>query len=185
MASDPSQAHDSPLPARDASLEIERKFLLDQLPSIPQRAVVYLIEQGYLPDPEEARGSTDAIEGRLRRTVGPDGSIAYTHTVKRGEGLVRRENHETITLETFNRHWPRTAGRRLRKRRYAVPDGDLLWEIDEFDALDLVLAEAELPSPSAAVTIPDWLASHVVRDVTEDPAYRNYALAKRIGEKAS
>ena len=34
-------------------------------------------------------------------------------------------------------------------------------------------------APPPADPIPDWLAPHVDREVTDDPAYRNYALATR------
>ena len=54
--------------------------------------------------------------------------------------------------------WPLTLGRRLRKRRHAVPEGGLTWEIDQFLDRDLVLAEVELPSAETPVTVPKWLA---------------------------
>ena len=53
----------------------------------------------------------------------------------------------------------------------------MTWEIDEFPDRNLVMAEVELPSPSTEVTAPDWLRPHVVREVTDDPAYTNYRLA--------
>jgi CYTH domain-containing protein len=65
----------------------------------------------------------------------------------------------------------------LRKRRYRVPQGDLVWEIDQFLDRDLVLAEVELPGPRSEVSIPEWLRPHILREVTEDPAYTNAHLA--------
>jgi adenylate cyclase len=98
--------------------------------------------------------------------------------VKLGSGLRRSEFEEEITPELFARLWPLTAGCRIRKRRYAVPFGDLLWEIDEFEEPDLVLAEIELPSETAEVTLPDWLSPYVEREVTGDPDYYNRNLAR-------
>lgn len=172
--------------ASQAQLEIERAYLLAQLPAIPKDAVVHRIEQGYLPPDEHtadlnATGS-ELTEGRLRRTIHADGSVDCSHTIKHGEGLVRRELQRAITLKQFEQGWPRTAGRRLRKTRYLITAAPLVWEIDEFDELDLVLAEVELPSPDAKVTIPHWLAAHIVREVTEEPAYRNYNLAIRAAK---
>jgi CYTH domain-containing protein len=55
----------------------------------------------------------------------------------------------------------------------------LAWEIDVFEDRPLVLAEVELPSADAEAPPPAWLARHVVREVTDDPAYANSALARR------
>jgi CYTH domain-containing protein len=97
-------------------------------------------------------------------------------------GLVRSEVERVISEEEFARHWPRTAGRRLTKTRYRLSVGALVWEIDTFDEPNLVLAEVELPSPDAAAPLPEWLAPRVLREVTDDPAYRNYEIAVRMGK---
>ncbi len=160
--------------------EIERVFLLDRLPDIPNGAEAVRVEQGYLPGNDSAGG--EVTEGRVRRTVDASGTVCCTHTIKRGTGLVRSEVERVISEEEFNRHWPCTAGRRLNKTRYRVPVGELVWEIDTFDQLNLVLAEVELPSPDAAAPLPEWLSPHVVREVTDEPAYRNYEIAMRMGK---
>jgi CYTH domain-containing protein len=74
--------------------------------------------------------------------------------------------------------WPLTEGRRLRKRRYAIVDGPLTWQIDEFLDRPLVLAEVELPSESVIVEPPTWLAPVVVREVTNEPDFTNASLAR-------
>ncbi len=160
-------------------IEIERTYLLSALPSIPHGSSVWRLEQGYLPDSPAAASGGGIAEGRVRRSVGPDGSVVCTHTIKSGAGLVRQETEQTITEQEFERVWPRTAGRRLRKNRYLVRDGSLTWEIDEYDDLDLVLADVELPSADTSITIPPWLAPCIVREVTEEPEYRNYELATK------
>ncbi len=169
--SDPSQ------PGSPA-LEIERTYLLERLPDFPPDVLVYRLEQGYLPDPSNA-DQDNPVEGRLRRTVKADGSVIYTHTIKRGMGFIRQETERTISQQEFDHLWPRTAGRRLSKTRYFVTVGEHLWAIDDFDDLDVVMAEVELPSPQTAVTLPDWLTACLVRDVTEEPEYRSYSLAVR------
>ena len=148
-------------PADLPRLEIERKYLLDGLPSMPPGAQAHRME---------------------RRAVGPDGAVTCTHTVKTGVGLVRNETEREISPEEFESLWPRTAGRRLTKTRYRINDGDLVWEIDDYDRIDLVLAEIELPTPETKVTIPPWLAPHVVREVTDEPDYQNYELALRLSK---
>lgn len=158
-----------------APLEIERVWVLRGAPIVPAGACVWRIEQGYLPE----HGIDDAAfaEGRLRRITHPDGRVECLHTVKRGAGLVRQETERTVTGDEFEAWWPRTEGRRVRKRRHRVPDGALVWEIDEFLDWPLWMAEVELPSATAPCPIPAWLAPVMGREVTEDPRWRNFALA--------
>ncbi len=164
-----------------STLEIERVYLLSRLPDLPADALVYRLEQGYLPDPT-ATDAEGKLEGRLRRTVKHDGSVIYTHTIKRGMGLIRQETEHTISQAEFDKLWPRTEGRRLTKTRYVVTVDEQVWAVDEFDDLNVVMAEAELPTPETNVTLPDWLAAVLVREVTEEPAYRSYSLAVRAGK---
>jgi CHAD domain-containing protein/CYTH domain-containing protein len=152
-----------------AGVEIERKYLLRAVPEHAASAVSVAVEQGWLP------GSK--LQERLRHVSGGDGEH-YVRTVKLGAGLSRLEVEEETSAELFRSLWPLTEGRRVRKRRYYVPEGDRTWEIDEFLDRELVLAEVELPSPQAEVEIPDWLAPVLERDVTGDPDYLNVNLAR-------
>jgi CHAD domain-containing protein/CYTH domain-containing protein len=136
--------------------EVERKFLLTGLPPLEGAEGPVEIVQGYLP-------------GEHR--------VDLVRTVKEGSGLTRLEVEEPVGADVFARFWPLTEGRRLRKRRYRIADGELIWEIDQFLDRDLVLAEVELPGPMTEVAIPEWLRPYVARDVTEDPAYTNAQLA--------
>jgi adenylate cyclase len=156
-------------------LEIERTYLLSGMPPIPPGAEIWMIAQGYL-----VPGAAE-VEGRIRRIVRPDGRTSFFHTIKSGTGLVRTEEEREIAREAFDRLWPSTAGRRLSKTRHRVESGGFTWEIDQFHGIELVLAEVELPDADAEAPIPDWLAPHVVRDVTEEPQYRNYEIAGRSG----
>jgi CYTH domain-containing protein len=171
--------------------EIERVYLLRALPTPLPHGEVWRIDQGYLP-PRSTVNDGDShspgapiaphqLEGRLRRITHSDGSVEHIHTVKSGIGLVREEIERGIDAETFAREWPRTIGRRLEKVRTRISVGDRLWEIDQFTQIPLVLAECELPSIDAPLDIPDWLAPFIVREVTEEPAFRNAELALRAG----
>ena len=171
--------------------EIERVYLLRALPTPLPRGEVWRIDQGYLPLQSQvidgnSHGSGAPIaphqlEGRLRRITHSDGSVEHIHTIKSGVGLVRQETERSIDAETFAREWPRTVGRRLEKLRTRITIGDRLWEIDQFTHSPVVLAECELPSIDTPLDIPDWLAPFIVREVTEEPAFRNAELALRSG----
>lgn len=152
--------------------EIERKYLLRALPSADRLASATSLEidQGYIPGIR--------INERIRRAKGPDG-VKYYRTMKFGGGLDRLELEDETTEEFFLATWPLTRGARVWKRRYLVPDRDVLWEIDEFlDRSGLWLAEVELEHVDQVVTIPDWLDPVIVREVTFEKGYTNRALAR-------
>jgi len=170
-----------------SALEIERVWILSRMPTIPSGAQCWEIEQGYLPEPSEvARAAANlpadaesemSAGGRLRRIRTQDGRTVWKHTIKRGVGLVREESERSIEEREFDRWWPLTTGRRIEKTRYRVRADGLVWEIDRFRHLPLVMLEVELPSVSTQVSLPDWLTSLVEREVTSDARYRNAALA--------
>ncbi len=149
-------------------LEVERKYLLTKLPDVVGEVSSAEIDQGWLP-------GTRLVE-RVRRVKSDEGE-KYYRTIKAGSGLTRIEVEEEASAEVFEQLWPLTEGRRVRKRRYYVPHGDVTWEIDEFLDRELWLAEVELASPTIAVTIPEWLEATVEREVTGEPEYVNVNLA--------
>jgi CYTH domain-containing protein len=158
-----------------APLEIERVWVLTGVPSIPDRAQLWTIEQGYLPD--HGTDDPEFNEGRLRRIERADGSVTLLHTVKRGAGVVRQEIERDLSPGDFDRLWPRTEGRRVRKIRHRVREGDLTWEVDRFLDWPLWMAEVELPSEHHPVSIPGWLQPVLGKEVSTDPRWRNFALA--------
>ena len=157
-----------------AGVEIERKYLLSALPVIPPHAEVLEVDQGWLPG--------ERLRERVRRQRG-DAGTTYWRTLKFGKGLVRAEIEERTTAEVFEPMWSLTRDCRIRKRRYKVREGELVFEIDEFLDRELFLAEVELASASLEPALPGWLAERVVREVTEDPRYSNFELAQG-GERA-
>jgi CYTH domain-containing protein len=150
--------------------EIERKYLLTALPARVLTAPAVHIDQGYLPG---AR-----INERVRRAK-RDGVVRYYRTIKSGVGIEKLETEEETDERFFATVWPLTLGHRVEKRRYEVPEGELLWEVDEFlDRSGLWLAEVELSAVDQVVVVPGWLAEFVEREVTEDVRYTNHALSK-------
>jgi len=158
-------------------VEIERKFLLHALPDAVREGAGIRIAQGWLPGTR--------LRERLRRSVHPDGHVEWTRTVKVGTGITRVEIEEDAPPMLFESLWPLTAQARIEKVRYAIPDGDLTWEIDVFLDRTLLLAEVELPSEDTALRFPTWLAPCVTREVTGDPTYVNANLASAPRAPAS
>ena len=151
-----------------AGREIERKYLLSAVPPEASTVEALEIEQGWLPG--------ERLVERLRR-LRWNGSEAWFRTVKSGTGLERVELEEATTAEVFDGIWPLTDGRRVRKRRYRVPAGDLTWEIDQFLDRDLVLAEVELAAADTPVVPPEWLQPYLVREVTGEAEFEHRHLA--------
>lgn len=147
-------------------MEIERKFLLGDLPGDRGRLRWRLLKQGYLTHGGDC-------EIRIRNDAG-----ACFLTCKEGSGLVRRETEVRIDRSQFASLWTITAGRRLEKERAAIKVGDHLVEIDRYlGALDpLCVAEVEFPSveASSAFAPPDFFG----REITGDDDYSNASLAQ-------
>jgi adenylate cyclase len=151
--------------AREPHREIERKFLVRQLPVNLSRFEHFEIAQGYLV-------STRGVQVRLRRT-GEKFSLTY----KRNLPGAREEREVELTEEQFTTLWPATEGKRLTKTRYHVPDREHVVEIDVYSGRHegLVVAEVEFPDERAAREYhpPTWLG----RDVTGSARYSNQLLA--------
>ncbi|MFN2316014.1 MAG: CHAD domain-containing protein, partial [Gemmatimonadales bacterium] len=150
-------------------LEIERKYLLRGLPERIRGTAPLEVEQGYLPGA--------LLRERLRRTRHA-GEVTCWRSIKAGRGVTRVEVEEEIPEDLFNQLWPLTEGSRVVKRRYCIPEGGLIWEIDEFLERDLVLAEVELETEDAEVMLPDWIRDQVVREVTGEAEFLNSTLAR-------
>jgi len=148
------------------SMEIERKFLVAELPDLSgtQKAVV---RQGYLTSPD------DSTELRLRQK-----NESYFLTLKGGGSLARVEREAEISAEQFETFWPETKGRRVEKERYTghLPDGHI-FELDVFsgDLAPLRLVEVEFATEAEALSYipPTWFGA----DVTEDKRYKNKTMA--------
>ncbi len=146
--------------------EIERRFLLRQLPSgWIDSARACPMRQGYLVIEAERVLRIRDADGRCRITV------------KSGSGLLRQEQEQDIPRALFDLLWPLTEGRRNEKTRYSREVDGCLFEIDVFegDQAPLIVLEVEFPTLDAARLFrpPDFAG----REVTEDRRYNNAALA--------
>ena len=146
--------------------EIERKFLVKQLPENLKQSRSFVIEQGYLATESAGR------QVRLRK-AGNSTSLTF----KVGRGSHREEREIKLSQKQFAALWPGTTGRRLRKVRYEVPWEDLLIEVDIYRGrhAGLVVAEVEFPNSARCrrFKAPGWFG----REVTREKRYSNVRLA--------
>ena len=146
-------------------MEIERKYLIRQLPANLSTYPVRYIEQGYL--------CTEPVV-RIRRD-----NDSYELTYK-SKGLMTREEHNLpLTREAYEHLLSKIDGRLIRKKRYMIPFTDILTiELDVFeeDLSPLMLAEVEFPDETSANTFvpPAWFGE----DVTFSGEYHNSRLSR-------
>ena len=149
-----------------SSREIERKFLLKQLPERLKQARRCVIAQGYLAAEPGDR------HVRLRKK-GKTASLTF----KVGRGAHREEREIRLSPKQFAALWPATVGRRLYKLRYDMPWKNFLIEIDIYRRKHkgLVVAEVEFPNRTACrkFKAPAWFG----REVTGNKRYSNVRLA--------
>lgn len=151
----------------EAIMEIERKYLIDEIPFDLKDYSCKVIEQGYL--------NTDPVV-RVRRS-----NDKYILTYK-GSGLMVREECNLPLNEEAYRHLVQKAdGIIISKKRYLIPLTDRLTiELDIFegDLAPLKLAEVEFETKEEAESFlpPKWFG----KDVTFSSDYHNSTLS-RVG----
>lgn len=146
-------------------MEIERKYLIEQLPENLSSYACRIIEQGYL-----------CVEPvvRIRRD-----NDKYELTYK-SKGLMAREEYNMpLTKEAYEHLLSKVDGRVIRKKRYMIPLDEILTiELDVFegDLAPLVLAEVEFPTKKMAMDFvpPEWFGE----DVTFSTKYHNSNLSQ-------
>lgn len=148
-------------------VEIERKFLVKGYPWISENwgeGIFY--EQFYL-------GSTPNTV-RIRLST----SNAYITIKGPAQGFSRSEFEFNIPPEEaldMMQSLPRI-GSIVSKRRWRVPVGGKVWDVDCFegDNKGLMIAEIELSSEEETFERPSWIGE----EVTDDKRYGNSSLAK-------
>src|SRR5215469_6372690 len=146
--------------------EIERKFLVKN-DNWRGQAQGKRYRQGYLSTVKERTVRV--------RTAGDKGYITVKGITV---GASRSEYEYEIPLNDANEMLDRLCERPLiEKTRYRIPQGNVVWEIDEFegDNVGLTVAEVELKDEHQTVIYPDWLGT----EVTGDPKYFNANLVAK------
>lgn len=145
--------------------EIERKFLVkgDAWRAMAQGT---MYRQGYL---------NSAPERIVRvRTIGNQGFL----TIKgRVIGLTRTEYEYEIPFDECNAILDTLVEKPIiEKKRYKIPQGQFIWEVDEFfgENKGLIVAEIELKREDEYFDKPDWIGA----EVSGDSRYFNSNLIK-------
>lgn len=145
--------------------EIERKFLVKNLPGNLDSFPHHEIKQGYI--------STNPTI-RIRQW-----DDKYILTVK-SAGLMKKQEYELdLSMEQFDNLWKKVEGNTIEKTRYIIPLNDnLSAELDIYKGFlsGFINVEVEFSSTSEAIMFdsPDWFG----QEVTQNPRYSNSSLSK-------
>ena len=145
--------------------EIERKFLIKELPANLNEYPFHVLTQGYL--------NTDPVV-RVRKE-----DDTYYLTYKGKEFIEKEEYNLPLNEDAFLHLLPKADGNIISKKRYLIPCDPYTIELDIFDKpfAPLIIAEVEFPTleDARAFTPPEWFAE----DVTGDYHYSNSYLSQK------
>lgn len=147
-------------------MEIERKFLVENLPDL--KGVKYSeIKQGYFSITPERR--VRQIDDRY-------------YITEKGEGdMVREEKEWEIDKKEAEMLFAMSKTYIIEKRRYYLPCGEFTIELDIYEGKHqgLIVAEVEFESEQSALSFlpPAWFG----KDITKDKTYKNMVLALNKG----
>ena len=145
------------------NIEIERKFLIKELPSVFEETIN--IKQYYL-------SNNDNMVQRLRIFNKEKAIISFKEKTSK---MSKYEFEYNIPLEDAHKMISIANVPFIDKKRHIIHIDSLKWEIDEF--LDknkgLIIAEVELKTENQPINIPNWIG----KEVTDDRKYYNYNLA--------
>ena len=156
--------------------EIERKYLIEYpdikwLENHPSCQRIEII-QTYL-------NSAAGEEVRVRQR-GIDGNYIYFQTIKRRVSDVKRvEIERRLSQAEYLKLLMEadTTRRQIRKTRYCLTYENQYFEIDIYPFWnDRAIAEIELSDEDTSITFPEQIK--VIKEVTDDDAYKNASLAK-------
>lgn len=147
-------------------MEIERKYLINQLPENLNTYRNHKIEQGYL--------CTEPVV-RIRKQ-----NDTYILTYKSKGMMVREEYNLPLTKTAYEQLRTKIDGILISKTRYLIPYGEAYTiELDVFEGVykGLYLAEVEFPSEEEANAFlpPSWFGE----DVTFSAKYHNSTMSKK------
>ena len=161
-----------------APLEIEKKFLLKELPSIGEQGIDFQeidIEQFYV-----ISNNKKDEEVRLRKR-GQNGVFTFYRTVK--STIVpgtRTEVEEQVTEDEYNwsQRYKLKGSKAIKKKRFCFIYKNQYFELDSFiSTTHRPILEIELTSENEEVILPPWI--DIEAEVTENPAYSNRAFANQ------
>lgn len=159
------------------NLEIERKFLLKNIPKFKMNEIKkYSIHQIYVD-----------IDGKIHRfrmskhfNNNSTDEMHYVHCVKTpiSHGVFE-EIESKITPEEFI-NMTQKDHTYIVKTRYVYEYGGLKWEVDEYHDIKLVTLEVELSDINQEIIIPEIIENMIIVEITGQKAFSNQNLSIKV-----
>lgn len=147
-------------------LEFERKFLLLKKPSL-KADKVDMIEQHYTKNERIRRKSEEGKED------------VFYHTIKKNiKPGVNSEDEKKISRDEYYSLLERSKSFIIKQRHHYFI-GDLRWEVDVFQGMNLVVAEVEFPRENYELKIPKIIKDVMIMEVTIFKEFSNKNISKK------
>lgn len=162
-------------PGKDIHVEIERRWILRNLPNEAMKESVLSIEQYY--------DVTDAgvIRYRSWHNVKTPGEVHYEKIIKLPVSKgISTEEHFPVDSDTFHKSLHNDM-RYIAKTRYVLHCG-MKFEIDVFNDFSLIILECELNNLDEKIIFPDWLEKEIIAEITGMKEFSNYNMARTAAE---
>ncbi len=162
-------------PVKKENLEIERKFLLKNVPKFKGKVEKLIIHQIYV----EGNGGKVTRYRMTEKVNSPivNPSRIYHMCNKRTISPgVFEEIESEISKEIFEKMLNKDH-RYIIKTRYVHKENGLKWEIDAYHDMKLVILEVELEDINQKIKIPDIIEEQMIVEVTGQRVFSNYNLS--------
>jgi CYTH domain-containing protein len=157
------------------NLEIERKFLLKDVPKFsPQSIQKLIIHQIYV----DVDGKN--VRFRMTENMRTDDRVYHQCSKKVISHGVFEEIENEIDRDTFL-SMIKEDHRYIIKTRYVYEECGLKWEVDKYHDIRLVTLEVELDDIEQKITIPEIIENQMIVEVTGQKVFSNYNLSIKEG----
>lgn len=162
------------------NLEIERKFLLKNLPSD-----IFLDKKKY--DKIDIVQHYFLIDGiwQRYRVASSKGGQKFIHTIKHSlsPGVFQEDEREITFKEYVDVKEKFCKGSRsISKTRYVFKYKGLKFEIDVYKKLTLVTLEVELPKIDYVYETPKFISKEILIELTGMKHFSNFSLSEKVGK---
>jgi CYTH domain-containing protein len=157
------------------NLEIERKFLLKNVPKFNLKKITKLIIHQIYVD-------VDGRSVRFRMTENMNAENRVYHQCEKSvisHGVFEEIENE-VSSDVFNQMLHKDH-RYIIKTRYVYEEGGLKWEVDKYHDVRLVTLEVELNEINQEITIPEIIKEQMIVEVTGQKVFSNFSLSIKEG----
>ncbi|OXS52456.1 adenylate cyclase [Cohnella sp. CIP 111063] len=158
--------------------EIERKFLMTEFPdTLVREGELVLIKEQRIEQTYLAMDDTQELRVRKIKDLA-SGEHEFTHTFKRGNGLVREEIEYSISESLYEQLIQASGAIPLTKIRTTADWSGTTVEIDTYDQVELRVLEVEFESEEEAESFraPGWFGP----DISSTKQYSNKTVWRNL-----